>query len=316
MVCWTLLPMAGALVLSFTRTEGNLRVHEADWVGLDNYQNALTVDQDAALPDGCPWYWHRLGGRPRDPQFYRALYNSLYFTVFAVPLELTFALLVALLLAQPLRGGALFRTIAYLPHLLGGVATLLIWSWLLNPRFGWVNRLIELVYALLDPVVGLFCSTGTADWALPFWLYSPGWCKPAVILIHTWTLGGSMLIFLAALRRVPRMYYDAAALDGAGRWGRFRHVTLPQISPVILFNATIGLLFAMQSFNESYVLEHWSQRGGLTFYVRYLYELAFEPPCALGYASALAWILFVVLFVLTLPLVWSARHWVYYAARR
>jgi len=111
------------------------------------------------------------------------------------------------------------------------------------------------------------------------------------------------------------MYYDAAALDGAGRVGRFLHVTLPQISPVILFNATIGLLFAMQSFNESYLLEHWSQRGGLTFYVRYLYELAFEPPCAIGYASALAWILFVVLFVLAVPLVWSARHWVHYASR-
>ena len=325
LVVWIVGPVLVVVGLSLTadravssggtaHTGPGAAVEATEWVGLAHYRFALAVDRSAELTARDPWYDRLIGGRPRDPRFAQALYNTLYFTVIAVPLELLAALGAALLLSQPVRGQSVFRTLAYLPHLLGGVATLLIWSWLLNPRFGWVNQAIAGVYAGLDPLVRALGGAGTAEWPLPGWLYSPAWCKPAVIVMHTWTLGGAMLIFLAALQRVPRAYYEAAALDGAGPLRRWWHVTLPQLSPVILFNATVGVLLAMQSFNESYVLEHWSQQGGLVFYVRYLYELAFEPPYRVGYACALAVLMLAVLMVLVGPAWWLARRWVYYAA--
>jgi multiple sugar transport system permease protein len=130
--------------------------------------------------------------------------------------------------------------------------------------------------------------------------------------MHLWGSGGAMLIFLAALQNVPERLYEAARLDGAGRWRRFRHVTLPQISPVILFNFVVGLIGAVRVFRPAYVLRHWSQDDGLLFYMVYLYENAFEDPARLGFASALTWILFVVLFVLTLLTVLISRRWVHY----
>ena len=133
--------------------------------------------------------------------------------------------------------------------------------------------------------------------------------------MYAWTMGGSMLIFLAALRRVPAALHEAARLDGAGAWGRFRHVTLPQISPAILFNMTVGFIFSMQSFNEAYLMQNRQQSDGLLFYVLYLYETAFEPPCQFGYASALAWILFAALAVLIVPLICTAGRWVHYAGK-
>jgi multiple sugar transport system permease protein len=281
-------------------------------VGLTNYVSALGVDRDIRPTDGDPWYWRILGGRPRDQRFYTSLYNTLFYSAFAVPLGLCSSLAVALLLNVSFRGESVVRAIVYLPHVLGGVATIVIWSWLFNPRFGWLNQAIGLVYAGLDPLVRLVSESGTASWPLPRWLHSPTGCKPAVILMHAWTMGGSMLIFLAALRHVPTVLYDAANLDGAGAWHRFRFVTLPQITPAILLNATVGLIFAMQSFNEPYLLQNREQNDGLLFYVVNLYQAAFEPPYRLGHACALAWILCLVLCVLTLPLVLSSRRWAHY----
>ena len=122
-----------------------------------------------------------------------------------------------------------------------------------------------------------------------------------------------MLIFLAALRRVPFVLYDAAGLDGAGIWKKFRHITWPMITPVVLFNLIVSIIFAMQSFNEPYMLQNRRQEEGLLFYVLYVYRTAFEAPYQLGYASALSWIFILVLMLLVLPLVWSSRRWVYEA---
>ena len=318
----TVLPAIACLMLSMTRTTPLRRpvdgpaIMKPTWIALDHYRTALAVDSEFEPSANDPWYWALLGGKPNDVRFYKSLYNSLTYSVFAVPLGLVSSLFVALLLSRPYRGTSLVRALVYLPHLLGGVATLVIWSWLLNPQFGWVNQLIRLIYRLLDPMVRIVLENGTADWPVPGWLHSPSWCKPAVVLIHVWTMGGSMLIFLAALKSVPSTLYDAAGLDGAGSWQRFRHVTLPQITPAILFNGTVSLIFAMQSFNESYLLENRAQRDGLLFYVLNLYRVAFEPPYRFGYACAQAMILWVVLLLLTLPLLFSARRWVYYAGQR
>ena len=312
LVLLTLLPALAALGLSFTRFGDDLSLASPEVVGLSHYRNALGVDAAHTPTDSDPWYWRALRGRPNDPRLYKSLANSLFFTLIAVPLGLCSSLAVALLLNQRLRGMTIFRALMYVPHLLGGVATVMIWSWLLNPQFGWTNELIRWAYACVDPIVRIFHDGGTSTWGVPTWLYSPRGCKPALILMHVWTMGGSMLIFLAALRRVRPELYSAARIDGASRLQRFRNVTLPQISPAILFCLVMGLIFAMQSFHNAYLLQNRAQSDGLLFYVLYLYETAFEPPYRLGYAAALAWILFAVLAAMVLPLLIAARRWVHY----
>lgn len=287
--------------------------HKFSWVGTDHYRKALAIDRSYPPGRNDPWYWYVLGGKPTEPRFYTSLYNSLFYSVFAVPLGLCMSLIVAMLLNRSFRGISVVRACIYLPHVLGGVATIVIWSWLFNPQFGWINEVIRSAYALLDPIVRLFRQDGTTDWPVPRWLYSPSGCKPAVIIMSAWMMGGSMLIFLAALRRISPQLYEAAQLDGAGAWRRLRYVTFPQITPALLFNLTFSSIFAMQSFNEAYLLQNRGQDDGLLFYMLYLYEAAFEPPYQLGYASALAWILFLVLFVLVGTLLWTSRRWVHYA---
>ncbi len=325
-VLLTVGPMAGSLLLSFTDSQG-LSLRKMSWVGTTHYENILAVDHTQDPRAGDPWYYDAMGGRPADEQFYRSLYNSLYYTLLAVPLGLVASLVVALLLNERLPGMSAIRAVVYLPHLLGGVATIVIWSWLFNPRFGWINQGVEGLYAVLDSVWMMlfggdvtgwkagptYVAAGSICWGTPDWLYSPIWCKPALVIMHVWTMGGSMLVFLAALRRVPARFYDAARLDGAGVWQRFRRVTWPQITPAVLFHLVMSLVFLMQAFKESYLLEHSAQRDGLLFYVRNVFRAAFEPPYDIGYASALAWILFVVFCVLLLPLIFSARRWVYEA---
>jgi multiple sugar transport system permease protein len=306
----TLVPMVASVLLSFTRWDG-LALADIRWVGFDHYERAFGIDQRHQPQPSDPWYWTALGGRPADAQFYQALYNSAYYSVFAVPLGLAASLGLALLLNLPLRGIRFFRTLYYLPHVLGGVATVLIWSWLLNPKFGVINAALRWIYEVVGPVAAWF-GADPATWSTPDWLYSPAWCKPALILMHTWTAGGAMLIFLAALQSVPDSLQEAARIDGAGRWRRFRNVTLPQITPAILFNLILGIVTSLQTFSQAYLLYNRAQHDGLLFYVLYLYRCAFEAPYRIGYASALAWILFVILFGLTLLVVRSGRRWVYY----
>jgi multiple sugar transport system permease protein len=203
-----------------------------------------------------------------------------------------------------------------LPYMLGGVATVLVWSWLFNPRFGLINRGLYLAFETLDPLVRVFSPTGTDGWTAPDWFYSPAACKPALIIMHVWLCGGAMLVFLAALQRVPGTLHDAARIDGAGAVRRFFAITLPHISPAIVFNAAVGVIFSMQAFDQAYLLYNRAQRDGLLFYMLRLYRVAFEDPHRLGYASALAWILFVVIAALTAPLVAIAGKRVYYAADR
>jgi multiple sugar transport system permease protein len=306
----TLAPMVASVLLSFTRWNG-LSFADIRWVGADHYGQALRIDRGYQPQPSDPWYWAALGGRPADSQFYQALYNSAYYGVFAVPLGLAASLGLALLLNLPLRGIRFFRTLYYLPHVLGGVATVLIWSWLLNPKFGVINAALRWMYEGAG-LVAAWYGADTSVWSTPDWLYSPAWCKPALILMHTWTAGGAMLIFLAALQGVSDQSHEAARIDGAGRWRRFRDITLPQITPAIFFNLILGIVTSLQTFSQAYLLYNRAQDDGLLFYVLYLYRCAFEAPYRIGYASALAWILFVILFGLTLLVVRSGRRWVYY----
>ncbi len=292
-VVLTVLPVLGSLVMSLLRWDGLTLSAGVQWVGLDHYRHLATDDAD----------------------FRKALSNSLIYSFMATPLSLAASLGAALLLSRRLPGMGIFRTLVYLPHVLGGVATVMIWSWLLNPRFGPVNAVLRESYALLDPLVRLWNPAGTSDWAVPGWFYSSTWCKPGLVLMQMWSFGGGMLIFLAALQQVNTQTVEAAHLDGAGWWSRLRHVTLPQLTPAVLFNTVTGLAASMQAFNQAYLMYNRSQDQGLLFYVLYLYRCAFEPPYRVGYASALAWVFFGLIFALVIVAVRTARHWVFYDAR-
>jgi multiple sugar transport system permease protein len=259
------------------------------WLGLANYQEALG-----------------------DSLMRKALWNTAYYSFIAVPLGLLVALMLAVLLNQKLKGISFFRTVFYMPHVIGGVATIMMWMWVFNPEFGLLN---ELLRTCVRPLMSL----GLVDpaWRGPGWIYSETWAKPGVILMSLWGTGGAMLIFLAALQSVPDQLYEAARIDGASRFRQFLHVSVPQITPAIFFNLVMGVIHSFQVFNEAYIMTagEGGQNNALLFYVLYLYNNAFRD-FRMGYASALAWILFLILLGFTLLIVRSARAWVYYAGEK
>jgi multiple sugar transport system permease protein len=169
---------------------------------------------------------------------------------------------------------------------------------------------------VLDPLVAIVFEGGSSDWPVPNWLYSPAACKPALILMHVWMSGGATLVFLAALQHVPESLIEAAEVDGAGRWRRFRHVTLAHISPAVLFNLVIGLAFSMQAFDMVYLLYNRAQDDGLLFVSLYLYRTAFEYPYDFGYASAITWLWVVIMIVPIGVVLLLGRRLVYEAVRR
>ena len=234
-----------------------------------------------------------------DPTFIQSTENQLYLVVVMVPLGLLAALLFAVLLNQPVRGIRVFRTALFLPSLVPPVAGSLLWMWMLNPEYGLVNS-----------ALALFHITG------PLWLFSVHWSKPALVLMQIWSSGGAMIIFLAGLQGVPRSQLEAALLDGARAWQRFRHVTLPAISPVLLFNMIMGILAALQYFTQAYIMGSGSTgtagvAGSLEFYTVYLFQLAFGN-LEMGYASAMAWLMFIIAGCITTLLFLSAKYWVHY----
>jgi multiple sugar transport system permease protein len=229
-----------------------------------------------------------------DPVFWQSLRVTAFYSFVAVPLNLTVGLAVAILLNQKVRGLTLFRTIFYLPSLVGGVAMAMLWVWIFNPEFGLLNWLLSLI--------GL---------RGPEWIFSPEWALPAFILMNLWTIGSGMLINLAGLQAIPTHLYEAAEIDGAGSWGRFRHVTIPMMSPVIFFNLVLGIIASFQIFTQAYVMTNGGPANATLFYVLHLYRNAFEY-LNMGYASALAWILFVIILFFTLLVFRSSTLWVFY----
>jgi multiple sugar transport system permease protein len=280
-------PMIAAAGLAMTTWDG-LSDSTLQWVGTKHFQ-----------------------GLPSDRLFSRALANSATYTAINVPAQLFAALGMALLVKQSRRHRGFWATLYYLPHILGGVATILIWWWLLNPQVGPINRAIGAVYGSVDgPLAALGLGT-SRGWSLPPWLYSPAWAKPSVVIMNLWQAGAGMLIFLAALLRGDDTVFEAAMLDGAGRPRRFWHVTLPLISPAILFNVVTGVAFSMQAFAPAFLLQNWQQQDSLLFYVLLIYRSAFELH-RFGYAAALAWVLLAILSVFTGTLVFLTRRWVHY----
>lgn len=274
-----LYPMGLSLYYSFTNYD---IVSSYQFIGLTNYTELL-----------------------RDPQFSQALGNTFYLVVVMVPLSLLVSLGYAFLLNIPVYGQRFFRTVLYLPQMVPAVASAILWIWVLNPQFGLVNT-----------VLGWFHILG------PLWLNSIVWSKPSIVLMNLWGIGGAAIIFLAGLQGISPALLDAAKVDGAGFWNRFRHVTLPALSPLILFNAIMGVLGAMQYFTQAFIMgggETGASSIGLgnslQFAVVYLYEVAFGD-LRVGYASAIGWVLFLIMLVIIAVLLKVSSRWVFYEGWR
>jgi multiple sugar transport system permease protein len=229
----------------------------------------------------------------QDPQVAQALKVTLLYAVISVPLQTALAFLVALLLNTDLPGMRLFRTVWYLPSLVSGVAQMVLFLWVFNPQYGLANDVLA--------------HLGIQG---PGWFNDASWALPTVILMSLWTVGGAMVIYLAGLKDVPSNLYEAAALDGAGPVRQFWHVTLPQLSPIILFNALTGIIGSLQIFTQGFIA-NGGPKDSLLFFVYYLYDNAFQN-FRMGYASALAWILFAVILALTAVTLRGSAFAVYY----
>jgi len=248
-------------------------LHSMEFVGAENYRRLLFTD----------------------PLFWKALSNTLVYAAFSVPLGIIGSLALAVLLNQNVRGLRIFRTLFYLPSMVPAVASAILWQWMFNTDNGVVN--MSLGFFGVPPIQ---------------WLQDEHWTMPAFILMSLWGIGGArMIIFLAGLQGISDTYYDAARIDGASPWQRFRHVTLPLLSPVMFFNLMLGIIGAFQVFTSAYVMTGGGPNNASLFYALYLFQNAFEY-FKLGKASALAWILFVILAVISAIQVRTARRWVHY----
>jgi multiple sugar transport system permease protein len=261
-------PMVASLGISLT--DWTL-LDPPHYIGLDNYRRVAD-----------------------DPLFAKSLRVTATYTLISVPFGVITALLIASLLTRTVRGISFFRGLFYLPVVVTGVGTAVVWDWVFNPQYGILNDLLSLI-----GIKG------------PGWLSSTSWALPAMIVISFWGIGSAIVVFLAALQGVPVSLYEAAAIDGAGRLSSFWNVTVPMVSPAILFNTIIAIIASFQAFTYAYVLTQGGPAYSTLFYVLYLYQNAFRW-FDMGYASALAWILFLIIISFTLILLRISRPYVHY----
>jgi multiple sugar transport system permease protein len=263
--------------LYYSFTEYNL-FSSPDWVGLENYRSLLLDDH----------------------LFRTALWNTVYIAIMGVAFGLLTSIPLALLLNSDVHGRAFFRAIFFLPSIVPIVASAILWKWLLNANYGLLNAALSFLHL-----------------PAPAWLADPDWIKPALVVMSLWGVGAPVILYLAALQDVPRSLYEVADLDGATYWQKTWNITLPMISPVILFNTIIAVIGWLQYFSESFIIN--AGTGGpanaALFYVLYLYQKAFRD-LEMGYASALAWALFVLTLLITLAILRLSRRLVYYEVKR
>lgn len=269
-------PMIASLYLSFTdyRITGS-----TDWIGLDNYVQMFT----------------------QDPRFWPAVQVTLTYVLVSVPLVLVFALLLAMVLNKGVRGLSFYRSVYYLPSLMGtSVAVAVLWRRVFGSE-GLLNSLLEFL-------------VGTSPGS---WLGNPDLSIYPLITLNVWTFGAAMVIFLAGLRQIPQDLYEAASVDGANGFRRFRHVTLPLLTPIIFFNTLLNIIAAFQAFTQAYVVSEGT--GGpvnsTLFYTLYLYQQGFRQ-FNMGYASAMAWVLLLTVAAATALFFWTSKYWVFYGDKR
>lgn len=230
-----------------------------------------------------------------DRLFWQSLKVTSLYSVGSVALGIVASLAVALLLNRNIHGMAWFRTMFYLPSVISGVAVSLLWMWIFNPDFGILNYLLWAIFRIRGPA----------------WIYSEEWVLPSLIVMSLWGIGGGIVIYLASLQGIPTELYEAAEIDGAGAWRKLRSITLPMMTPVIFFQVIMGIIGSFQVFTQAYVMTDGGPHYASLFYVLLLFRNAFKY-FKMGYASALAWILFLILLGLTVLVLRSAALWVYY----
>jgi multiple sugar transport system permease protein len=265
-------PFVVSIYLSFTRYEV---VTAPQWLGLTNYRNLLGDD----------------------PLFWQSLWITIKYALVAVPVGIVAGVGLALLLNLRVAGMSIYRTVFYLPAIVPVVATSVVFVWLLNPQIGLVNQLLQ--------------ALGLAPKDCPAWLQDRHWALWSLVFMSLWGVGGSMIIYLAGLKDIPETLYEAAAIDGASAWQRTRHITLPMITPVIFFNLVMGVIGAFQYFTQAYIMTEGGPEDSTHFYALYLFNRAWRY-LDMGYASAMAWILFVIVMVLTVAIFKTHRRWVHY----
>lgn len=271
-VGFTLYPMGASFYQSFTKF--NL-IDAPEWIGLDNY--------------------HRMFFE--DPDFWKALWNTVWISAISIPLRIGFAIFTAWLLTKATRGRSLYRTIFFIPSMVPTVAATMVFTVIFNPAFGTINMLLEKI-GVENP---------------PYWFMDPKWSKWGLIILGLWGIGDTMLIFLAGLLDVPRSLYEAASLEGANAWQQFRYVTLPLMTPVIFFSAVTGVIGSFQYFTQAYVAANQVNdfSHSMYFYATHIYNAAFQA-YEMGYAAALAWVLLVITLICTLIMLRTQKRWVHY----
>ena len=234
------------------------------YVGLDNYKEII-----------------------QDSIFWKSLWNTCIFALFSIPIGLLTALGLAILLNNKVRGIVVYRTIFFIPSLVPMVTLAMLWMWIFNGSYGILNYALNNIFAFLHLPL-----------RAPGWLLDPTWAKPALVIMGLWCCGHGMIIFLAGLQDIPVSLYESADIDGANRWQKTWHVTLPMLSPVIYFNLIMGIIGTFQVFAVPYIMTGGGPARSTLFYAMYLWQLAFED-LRMGYASAMALILFFIIVVLT-----------------
>lgn len=264
-------PIMASLFYSFTDYDV---LTTPDFVGISNYTD-LVLD---------------------DHLFFTAVKNTLYFAVVSIPLNIVLGVSIALLLNLEVRGMSVYRTIFFLPSIVPGVASALLWAWILNPQFGLANAILKQIGL---PQLG--------------WLSDPMWSKPSIVIMELWAVGATMVIYLASLQDIPKDLYEAADIDGANAWRKTRSITIPMITPTIFFNLVLGTINTFQAFTLIYVLTQGAggPRDSTLVYGLLLYRNAFTY-LKMGYASAMAWLLFAFVVLVTYVIFKSSGRWVFY----
>ena len=248
---------------------------EPNWIGIRNYIVMFTSD----------------------PLFWKSIWNTFYYAGLSVPLGIVMGVLIAMLLNQKVKGMRFFRTIFYLPTVVSSVAVSLLWMWILEPNFGLLNTFLGRI-----GIIG------------PGWLTDPAWSKNSLILMSLWSVGGGMLIYLAALQDVPESLYEAATIAGAGALKKFFKITLPMITPTLFYNLITGVIGGLQVFSQAFIMTNGGPSYSTYFYGYHLYNKAFSE-YQMGYASALAWILLIMTLLLSLIIFRTSNKWVYYEGK-
>lgn len=263
-------PLIASIYYSFTSYSV---LNSGQFVGLENYSTLI-----------------------HDKLFWKAVSNTLLFTVVSVPVNILVGIAIALLLNIKIRGRGIYRTIFFIPTLVPVVATATVWRWLFSMNNGLINNLLSEIG--IGPIP---------------WLASEQWSKISLVIIAAWGVGQAIVINLGGLQDISPEYYEAAAVDGANEWQKTRHITLPLMTPVIFYNVIMGMINSLQIFTLPYALTSGdgSPNHSLTFYVMYLYNNAFGY-MKMGYASAMAWILFVIILILTLIIFGTSKKWIHY----